>query len=537
DVKALEIEIPALTAGYKTLPKLEGLTIEDIKKEFSSKYEPLPLGSRGVENIEYEGRHLFTGEIVEKMSIHLPLLEFGMGAVSYYVKQLEQVCKLRGLHPILAPLVQTFLEEVLFTGKSNLFDPSLVSRLGDSDVAEHIRAVFVPLIRQRTITDEERLAAGESLYMSEWKPYQVTHSERRPALEAQRTLFNLVPCNRSLEVALTNFAERAKDVAAFAKNGGPQCLRIDYLAGGGRLAFYTPDFFIRTASGNYYLVETKGREDVDVPRKARAAIEWCKSASGENRTWEYLYVPEGIFERHRGDTIEELARSCAPALQNLIRTEETEQKLPLIAMIEKGEEEATAPTEFVDEELLQMLPSRYQDAVKQSVMLFKFFENKKGMNYAPVFTALLGSLDEASRGLISRRLLTHLPRTSAEQKAWFDPYLVGVDPRMLKHYQSMAQNLKRTLVFKNGLSPVGLLRSCLDYALNDREDLTGVFSAVRSEFKVAGARDLLARVNAINDFRNTYIAHHEKELTDMYLARLELRRWIEGLSIIHSFGQ
>ncbi|HEX3035614.1 MAG TPA: hypothetical protein VHT73_10870 [Thermodesulfobacteriota bacterium] len=47
------------------MPKLEGLTIEYIKKEFSSKYEPLPLGSRGVENIEYEGRHLFTGEIVE----------------------------------------------------------------------------------------------------------------------------------------------------------------------------------------------------------------------------------------------------------------------------------------------------------------------------------------------------------------------------------------------------------------------------------------------------------------------------------------
>ncbi len=534
DVRALEIEIPALTAGYKTLPKLEGLTIEDVKKEFG-KYKPLPLGSRGVEDIEYEGRHLFTGEVVEKMKIHLPLLELGMGAVSYYVKQLEQICRMRGLHPALAPLVQTFIEEVLFTEKSNLFDPSLVSRLGDSDVAEHIRAVFVPLIRQRITKGEKRVATEKPQYMSEWKSYQVTHSERRPALEAQNTLFNLVPCNRSLEVALTNFAEKAGDVAAFAKNGGPQCLRIDYLASGGRLAFYTPDFFIRTKGGNYYLLETKGREDVDVPKKARVAIAWCEAASTEDCKWEYLYVPEGIFERHRGDTIEELARACAPALQNLIRTEETEQKLPLLAMIEKGQEKATAAKEFIDEKLLEDLPSRYQDAVSQSVMLFKFFENKEGMNYAPVFTALLGSLDEASKGLISRRLLPHVPQALQDQKAWFDPYLVGVDRRMLKHYESMAQNLKRTLVFKNGLSPVGLLRSCFEYALNDQEKLTGVFEAVRKEFRVKGARDLHARVSEINDFRNTYIAHHEKELTNKNLAELELKKWIEGLSVIHGF--
>ncbi|NJO71848.1 MAG: hypothetical protein HC825_09595, partial [Oscillatoriales cyanobacterium RM1_1_9] len=31
-----------------------------------------------------------------------------------------------------------------------------------------------------------------------WKPYQVTLSERRPALEANKTLFNLVTCNREL---------------------------------------------------------------------------------------------------------------------------------------------------------------------------------------------------------------------------------------------------------------------------------------------------------------------------------------------------
>jgi type III restriction enzyme len=56
-------------------------------------------------------------------------------------------------------------------------------------------------------------------------------------------------------------------------------------------------------------------------------------------------------------------------------------------------------------------------------MLFRFFENKEGMNYSPVFTALLGSLDEAARGLIVRRLQPAMPATVPDQKTWFDPYL------------------------------------------------------------------------------------------------------------------
>lgn len=149
-----------------------------------------------------------------------------------------------------------------------------------------------------------------------------------------------MPCNRELETAFTNYADRAPDVAAFAKNAGPQCLRIDYLAGGGRLAFYTPDFFVRASEEHYYLIETKGREDRDVPRKAAAAIAWCAAASVESCQWEYLYIPQGVFERHRGASIRELADTCRPALHNVLDTERIEERYPLFAatFAEEGEE-------------------------------------------------------------------------------------------------------------------------------------------------------------------------------------------------------
>jgi type III restriction enzyme len=271
DLKGLEIEVPRLSGGHRIQATLDDLKIEDVRNEFR-KYQPLPLGGQGKTEVQYEGRHLFTNEVVERLKINLPLLESGVGAVSYFVKQLEQICKLRGTHAVLAPLVQTFLEEILFEKKTDLYDQALISRLGDSDVGEHIRAVFVPLIRARTTTVEKRLPEAAPMGLSGWKPFQVTHSERHPVVQANHTLFNLVPCNRELEVALANFVDRAIDVTAFAKNAGPQCLRIDYLASGSRLSFYTPDFFVRSKEGHCYLIEAKGREDKDVPRKAKAAI-------------------------------------------------------------------------------------------------------------------------------------------------------------------------------------------------------------------------------------------------------------------------
>lgn len=196
----------------------------------------------------------------------------------------------------------------MFEKKTNLYDPAIVSRLGDSDVAEHLRAVFVPLIRARVTTTESRVPDAAPMPISAWRPFQVTHSERHPVIAATRTLFNLAPCNRELEVAVANFIDHASDIAAFAKNAGPQCLRIDYLAAGSRLAFYTPDFFARTKEGNCYIIETKGREDKDVPRKAKAAVAWCEAASNSNCRWEYVYVPQGVFERLTGDSIAALAR-------------------------------------------------------------------------------------------------------------------------------------------------------------------------------------------------------------------------------------
>ena len=177
---------------------------------------------------------------------------------------------------------------------------------------------------------------------------------------------------------MTHFADQAPDVAAFCKDAGPQSLRIDYLTATGRIAFYTPDFLVRLFGGGYLLVETKGREDQDVPAKARAAVAWCRAASTKKLKWDYLYVLQGVMGKLSSNRIEDLVRTCAPALANLLK-EEDDVQLPL-PFGETPDVTETMLEKFISAEDLASLPSRYRKAVEHAVTLYQFTEKKKDIS-------------------------------------------------------------------------------------------------------------------------------------------------------------
>ena len=486
-------------------------------------YRPLPVGEVRSEEIHYEGRHLIINELVESMNIRLPLLENGMGAVSFYREELERICGLRGTHQALAPLLETFLTGILFEEKLTLFDQRLLSRIGEADVREHVRATFVPLILKRTTVKEERRAFSAGKSVSLWKPFQVTHSAHRPAIPAKRTLFNLVPCNRDLEVAMCKFLDIAPDVAAFCKNAGPQSLRVDYLSGSGQLAFYTPDFIARLDAGTYALIETKGRVDRDVPLKARAAVAWCKAASKGKTKWFYLYVPQQTFEAFGDNRLDVLARSCEPALQDLI-DEAAEPQLTL-AFGEVREDETEA---FIAKADLAALPPAHQKMVRQAISLFQFTEKKTGQSFAPVFTPLLGPLDEASRAVMLKFFGADIPAERQAQQKFFEPDVSHLPKKEAEMCQRRGKDLRRTLVDHNGMSPIGLLRWCLQFAGEPSGPKDAVFGVVKQRFAVVPS-DICKLVSSINTFRNDYVAHQDQELTDSALARKALEEWATGL--------
>jgi type III restriction enzyme len=63
------------------------------------------------------------------------------------------------------------------------------------------------------------------------------------------------------------------------------------------LRLYEPDFVAELTDGSFRLLETKGREDLEVTHKDRAARIWCENATLlTGIEWQYIKVPQKDFE-------------------------------------------------------------------------------------------------------------------------------------------------------------------------------------------------------------------------------------------------
>src|SRR5207249_3586048 len=109
-------------------------------------------------------------------------------------------------------------------------------------------------------------------------------------------------------------------------------------------------------------------------------------------------------------------------------------------------------------------PPAHQKMVQQAIGLFQFLEKKSGQSFAPVFTPLLGPMDEASRAVMLKLLRDDIPTEREAQQRFFEPDLSHLTKKDAEMFKRRGSDLKRTLVDHNGMSPIGLLRWCLQHA-------------------------------------------------------------------------
>jgi len=70
----------------------------------------------------------------------------------------------------------------------------------------------------------------------------------------------------------------------------------------GELSNYVPDFLIKTTDGAIWIVETKGREELDLPQKMARLRQWCEDATAASveeggPRYRFVYVDQPGFER------------------------------------------------------------------------------------------------------------------------------------------------------------------------------------------------------------------------------------------------
>ena len=64
-----------------------------------------------------------------------------------------------------------------------------------------------------------------------------------------------------------------------------------------------PDFFAKASDGTVWIIETKGREELDLPRKMARLAQWCADATAASAAqagpaYRFAYVDQTRFNKH-----------------------------------------------------------------------------------------------------------------------------------------------------------------------------------------------------------------------------------------------
>jgi type III restriction enzyme len=291
-----DISVPQLTpilARKKTLA--EEIAALDVRA-FGCPLLPMKENDATAQNFRYEGYDLLTLEKIVEREYRIPEPQTAQEVISYYAKRIAQDVKLPSQFAALAPKVKEFLECKAFGQPVSLDSPSMIKAIS-SNVASYVTIrTFVNALRGLVVEQltPQLINAGKKLSETPAFPWS------RQTLAARKTVFNLAACDNEFEKRFAQFVEDAPDVERFAKLPAQFGFAIEYTDNALNLRYYEPDFAVVLSDGTHYLVETKGREDVDVAHKDRAAAFWCENATLLTGTdWQYIKVPQSEFDKLR----------------------------------------------------------------------------------------------------------------------------------------------------------------------------------------------------------------------------------------------
>ena len=307
----LDIPIPKLTRRFQR----EFKNLDDL--------DPSALGNNRLPLKPFTAEQ--TREIVFKTmlnaEIHHTIQLDGAGpadyrsVIAFFARQLLNDMRLVGGYDVLYGKVKTFVRENLFSPSPvDLEDPVVLRNLSEPDVGKILYDAFKTSINALTIQDAGATRIEDRIRLREMRPFRTEH---RPFLAAKKCIFTKTvgeAHSGGLELSFASFLEAAPDVAAFAKNYLAIGFKFDYVKADGDLSTYTPDFLVRTTDGKVWVVETKGREELDLPQKMERLKLWCADATAAEEngtTYDFVFVDQESFEKHTPKTFADLNASFA----------------------------------------------------------------------------------------------------------------------------------------------------------------------------------------------------------------------------------
>ena len=292
DLEKLEIQIPILTSRiHRNFNNLNELN----PKKFNFKsFEIKKFKPEDQKNFIF--RYMLEGEVAYEVKINDELIINSSSIISFFTKSIMSEMRLFGGQDILYSKVKYFMQEILFVEKVDLDNPNIARNLSESDVRRSIIEVFKSNINKLTIKETGTSEIIDYIKVGQTKTFCVPRTNEY--LPAKKSLFNKIVGDSYFELRFAGFLDAAIDVKSFIKNFKQLNFKISYIKNDGSIGNYFPDFTIKLNDGSMWIVETKGPEDIDDPRKIERLKIWCEDATETTgKIWNYLYVKQENWDQ------------------------------------------------------------------------------------------------------------------------------------------------------------------------------------------------------------------------------------------------
>lgn len=303
DIEKLDIEVPILTPRvyreYKNLSEMDITSFGHTPVEYR-------------QFTEEEQREIVFKDIVSGEVTHTTLLDTAgiidySSVIGYFVQSLMKNMRLVSGYDILYGNVKEFVTTELFGRRVDLEYPNTIRNLSELVASKTLIDSFTRAINALTVRESGEARIRDRVLLRNTRPFAV---KEQPYLVAKRSVFNRIVGDQGFELRFAKFLEDCDGVESFAKNYFAVNFKLDYVRSDGGISTYTPDFLVKTPDGRVVIVETKGREELDLPLKMSRLRQWCEDVNKAEASTRvsFAYVNQEDYEKFQPKTFGDIEK-------------------------------------------------------------------------------------------------------------------------------------------------------------------------------------------------------------------------------------
>ena len=301
DIETLDIEIPVLTP--RVYREYESLADLDIK---SMSFGPVIYQIFSEEEQrEIVFKDITTGEVTHTTILDAAGVADYHSVIGYFAQTVMKELRLVSCYDVLYGKIKGFVQNSLFNKSVDLESPNTLRNLSELAATKTVIETFKQAINELTVRDKGSAEIRNTIRLRQTRPFVV---KDQGYLMPKKSVFNRIIGDSTFELEFASFLENCSDVISYAKNYLAVGFKLDYVNASGDIFNYYPDFLVRLSDGRIVVVETKGRQDLDVSPKMQRLRQWCEDVNAvqSDINYDFVYVDQESYEQYMPKTFEVL---------------------------------------------------------------------------------------------------------------------------------------------------------------------------------------------------------------------------------------